>query len=1345
MLVIELSYPCEISMPSAAGRECACHIARHSPELPEYIALNSVVQCHDIALQTSVGQASARHDRADSSVQLTLASTTQSEQQLFDSARTACGDVKGAHVMYLAKRMLPVMPAPLASTAAQMAELSPAAAALLDRLATRKRTWHMPARMLSSFDTAVSAIQPDRYISQHHVADVLAGACMELAHRRLLVPLQLARSQTLGQPSADAVACALEALSQAGNKPDVQAVAARLHVKPARWATTVGAWLEALQRFTTRQTTLTTSSLPLVQAVLAVLGEVSAELLPTEPSEVQQHTSAVFKRWPVVKLTDAAQAALRFMWHVTYGVPARAQNSWDKKPCTASTMVDYAQQAIRHAACTQAPAVPAAARPAWLAWRVWQSDAAQSSQALWPESSPVPIRTKFTPGVSADIHVSAFATQQAAAMCACSPLAWLGAHWAQACESGAVAVPVLGEFQRPEAGPGLPGTRRWDAEVFIQVCATLQPTDVGVLAVRDQCEYGPPLPSLSCWRRLTRAMLTGTCSHEFPVVMAQLRAWAECAVDTTLQASHPQQAQCVSSCADMLKSAAITALTAVSLCQHFAGDSHGAETIGANEQVAAASSMQLWWPAARVWPCAGVLSCSLIAFAAADIAAQAQPTRGASLLLRESFGCARPFAAALWSLVDVLERARLYRPACDLLRLLLGTGYMRRRRGRMWLRLIVDLQHCGRSLEAVCAGLAAWADPCVRAGSRVALARRFARDLAACTGAVDARVLLPGDNSARLPGCPTCLPPHGVATSPAHSCSVRPYITWVAHVQRPVQADFRQRALFLLADEDNDDLRPHLASMSRLLAPTPAQLAEDGSNSLMNIWQHACCAGWWHGAPTDARSHIVTPLATASAWHSPACQSLAEPSHCITHHVWFAMASLQLAWRKLLRLGNVEHGLRSQKGMSNRGSDAVACIVGIAGSGPVRRGWQSGGFDDMDDLLGWQSEEDADELPQDPAGWLRQSWQAAREQWAAGLCEQPACASVEELVRHAYQLPRCAVAGDADDESILADPAYQHAFVVHGDSVREVQGLEIEQAHAQAGSLGGGWVGRHSEGSELRTLLTLLLWPVIWQASPTPWRHCASEDCPAFEVANLLAGTNPVCAASMQERSARWGEHRPVCACHAAVRCGSRARAGMLFVKGWAGGPSDALFDARLFVANRAASLARLVLDVACSNAQQLCARIARVYNSVCDTECAGIRWSSAGLPQLQLLAVGLSGLSLSVLLAEYSRAQLLLHAGLPDLTLWRVTVPPRQREPLASVGSWPALPTPDLRHILPGHAAVKIEVKFVEVKSAQDQLSEKQRAWLQVFARAGVAAEVAKVCHKSPASKVGKKRPRKL
>ncbi|CAM9218865.1 unnamed protein product [Scytosiphon promiscuus] len=83
-------------------------------------------------------------------------------------------------------------------------------------------------------------------------------------------------------------------------------------------------------------------------------------------------------------------------------------------------------------------------------------------------------------------------------------------------------------------------------------------------------------------------------------------------------------------------------------------------------------------------------------------------------------------ASAVWEGVALLERARDYERAVELLTQLLATRYTPHRRGRWWDRLSLDLAHTKRLACALWASQEGLNDPLVRGGDRLALEKRAA-------------------------------------------------------------------------------------------------------------------------------------------------------------------------------------------------------------------------------------------------------------------------------------------------------------------------------------------------------------------------------------------------------------------------------------------------------------------------------------------------------------------------------------------------------------------------------------------------------------------------------------------
>mmetsp|Transcript_12604 Transcript_12604/g.34738 ORF Transcript_12604/g.34738 Transcript_12604/m.34738 type:complete len:257 (-) Transcript_12604:1264-2034(-) len=70
-------------------------------------------------------------------------------------------------------------------------------------------------------------------------------------------------------------------------------------------------------------------------------------------------------------------------------------------------------------------------------------------------------------------------------------------------------------------------------------------------------------------------------------------------------------------------------------------------------------------------------------------------------------------AGVVWHGVEALERSRRYKESADVLRAILATPFQMHRRGVMFDRLALDLQHLGQRADALEACLAGLADKCV--------------------------------------------------------------------------------------------------------------------------------------------------------------------------------------------------------------------------------------------------------------------------------------------------------------------------------------------------------------------------------------------------------------------------------------------------------------------------------------------------------------------------------------------------------------------------------------------------------------------------------------------------------
>mmetsp|Transcript_12606 Transcript_12606/g.34760 ORF Transcript_12606/g.34760 Transcript_12606/m.34760 type:complete len:324 (-) Transcript_12606:1376-2347(-) len=84
-------------------------------------------------------------------------------------------------------------------------------------------------------------------------------------------------------------------------------------------------------------------------------------------------------------------------------------------------------------------------------------------------------------------------------------------------------------------------------------------------------------------------------------------------------------------------------------------------------------------------------------------------------------------AGVVWHGVEALERSRRYKESADVLRAILATPFQMHRRGVMFDRLALDLQHLGQRADALEACLAGLADKSVAGCDRLALQRRALR------------------------------------------------------------------------------------------------------------------------------------------------------------------------------------------------------------------------------------------------------------------------------------------------------------------------------------------------------------------------------------------------------------------------------------------------------------------------------------------------------------------------------------------------------------------------------------------------------------------------------------------
>jgi hypothetical protein len=216
-----------------------------------------------------------------------------------------------------------------------------------------------------------------------------------------------------------------------------------------------------------------------------------------------------------------------------------------------------------------------------------------------------------------------------------------------------------------------------------------------------------------------------------------------------------------------------------------------------------------------------------------------------------------------------------------------------------------------------------------------------------------------------------------------------------------------------------------------------------------------------------------------------------------------------------------------------------------------------------------------------------------------------------------------------------------------------------------------GWSGIHDEGSVLRSVISLLVWDVVFD--------------------DQVPG---------------------------------------VFVSPYQDAPSD-LYSSPGFHRARAERIKQVLSEVACMSALELIVALRARYSEQHGRACRIMSWGHS-LALLQLAAVCLGGSRLAKLADALLFDVRGRSGGLPDLFLWRVLLP-ETNQPAApsssSVASQEdavvaASPSAGLQLV---HGA-QYECRFVEVKGPRDRLSDKQRVWMSVVARCGVHVDLCKV-----------------
>lgn len=149
--------------------------------------------------------------------------------------------------------------------------------------------------------------------------------------------------------------------------------------------------------------------------------------------------------------------------------------------------------------------------------------------------------------------------------------------------------------------------------------------------------------------------------------------------------------------------------------------------------------------------------------------------------------------------------------------------------------------------------------------------------------------------------------------------------------------------------------------------------------------------------------------------------------------------------------------------------------------------------------------------------------------------------------------------------------------------------------------------------------------------------------------------------------------------------------------------PLDLMTEA--FYDSRKHEIESRVGEVRAMNSSQICEETMRLYEKFDGTRAIGCAWSTYAKEDFGIIAGGLGGRALASCCQNLCQDYGYWSGGLPDLTLWKAIDSDVDDEPV-----------------------VRYETKLVEVKSARDSLSERQRAWLFELGNEEAACEVCKV-----------------
>lgn len=151
------------------------------------------------------------------------------------------------------------------------------------------------------------------------------------------------------------------------------------------------------------------------------------------------------------------------------------------------------------------------------------------------------------------------------------------------------------------------------------------------------------------------------------------------------------------------------------------------------------------------------------------------------------------------------------------------------------------------------------------------------------------------------------------------------------------------------------------------------------------------------------------------------------------------------------------------------------------------------------------------------------------------------------------------------------------------------------------------------------------------------------------------------------------------------------------------------------FYASREKSILERTQEIKTRSRDALREEVMTLYDKFSETRAIGCSWKLYTSEELGCIAAGLGPEVVSLCCHLLSEDYSYWSGGLPDLTLWKVlpSINDVEGDPAASQSS---------------HCCLRYDAKLVEVKSARDNLSDRQRAWLVQLAVNRANCEVCKV-----------------